>query len=35
VTVARETPPNPVELANTLAPSIVTDAVPVNDSDSA
>ena len=35
VTVARATPPKVVWLANTLLPSIVTEAVPVSESDSA
>jgi len=35
VTVTRVTVPYPVWLANTFLPSTVTDAVPVNDSDSA
>ena len=35
VTVARATVPKPVWLANTFLPSIVTEAVPVSDSDSA
>ena len=34
-TVVREAVPKPVWLANAFFPSIVTEAVPVNDSDSA